>query len=77
MTKMTTVERISVLETKMDDIRTDVQDMSRQNRLDHERVIAKLERLEGWRNHWLGIIAVIGPMLAYAAAHIDWPTVLR
>lgn len=72
-----TVERITALETKMDHIREDVKEMSLQNRQDHARVIEKLERLEGWRNHWLGIIAVLGPIFAYAAAHIDWAQVFR
>ena len=93
---MTTVnERVSVLETKVDDLKQDVRElhdcldrtrdtlvttidhMREQNTAEHDRVMAKLELLEGWRNNWLGAVAIIGPILAYAMAHIDWSTVIK
>jgi uncharacterized coiled-coil protein SlyX len=98
----TTNERVSVLETKVDNIeekldelKVDVKElhlcldqtrdtlldkinqMRESNSQEHDRVIEKLERLEGWRNNWLGAVAIIGPILAYAVAHIDWSTVIK
>jgi hypothetical protein len=77
MKAATTNERVSVLETKVDALRDDVQTMHTENKEDHAKVIEKLERLEGWRNNWLGIVAVIGPVVAFIAAHIDWQQVIK
>ena len=91
----TTNERVSILETKVDDLKQDVKelhlcldrtrdtlleqvkDLREQNSKEHGQVIEKLERLEGWRNNWLGALAIIGPILAYAMAHIDWATIVK
>jgi hypothetical protein len=91
----TTNERVSILETKVDDLKQDVKelhlcldrtrdtlleqvkDLREQNSKEHDLVIEKLERLEGWRNNWLGALAIIGPILAYAMAHIDWATIVK
>jgi hypothetical protein len=73
----TTNERVSILETKVDGIREDLGELRKENRQDHDRVMQKLDRLEGIKNYWLGGIAIIGPMIAYAAAHIDWAQVFR
>jgi len=76
-TKPTTPERVAVLETKVDALREDIQQMHVENRDDHARVMSKLEKLEGWKNNWLGIVAIIGPIIAFLAAHIDWAQVLK
>jgi len=77
MPRQSTPERVAILETKVDDLRADVQQMHKDNKADHARVIEKLEKLEGWRNHWLGILAVVGPIVAYVMAHIDWSQLLK
>jgi hypothetical protein len=76
-TKPTTPERVAVLETKVDALREDIQQMHVENRDDHARVMSKLEKLEGWKNNWLGIVAIIGPIIAFLAAHLDWAQVLK
>ena len=76
-TKPTTPERVAVLETKVDALREDIQQMHVENRDDHARVMSKLEKLEGWKNNWLGIAAVVGPIIAFMAAHIDWAAVFK
>jgi hypothetical protein len=76
-TKPTTPERVAVLETKVDALRDDLQIMHTENRDDHAKVMQKLEKLEGWKNNWLGIVAIIGPIIAFMAAHIDWAAVLK
>ena len=68
----TTNERVAVLETKVDELKDDVTMMRKENKEDHGKVIAKLERLEGNRQYILGAIAILGPLLMYIATHIDW-----
>jgi hypothetical protein len=65
----TTQERVSVLETKVDDLKEDVGMMRKENREDHATVIKKLESLEGWRNWLLGACAVLSPALIIAVNH--------
>jgi len=62
-------ERVAVLETKLDDIKEDVTTMRKENRLDHDRVMDKLEALEGYRNWLMGAVAIISPALIIAANH--------
>ena len=64
-----TNERVSVLETKVDDLKQDVGMMRKENREDHATVIKKLESLEGYRNWLLGACAVISPVLILVANH--------
>jgi hypothetical protein len=70
-------ERIAVLETKVDDIKEDVTQMRRENKQDHATVIKKLEDLQNWKNYWLGALALLGPVIAFIAAHIDWKDLLK
>lgn len=65
----TTNERVSVLETKVDDLKQDVATMRKENREDHAIVIRKLENLEGYRNWLLGACAIVSPVLILAANH--------
>ena len=76
-TKSSVNERVAVLETKLDDLKEDVTVMRRENRLDHDKVMEKLDKLEGVKNYWLGGIALVGPIIAFAAAHIDWAQVFK
>ncbi len=68
----TTNERVAVLETKVDDLKEDITQMRKENKEDHGKVIAKLERLEGKRQYLMGAVAILGPLLIYIATHIDW-----
>ena len=70
-------ERIAVLETKVDDIKEDVTQMRRENKEDHATVIKKLEDLQNWKNYWLGVLALLGPVIAFIVAHIDWKDLLK
>ena len=70
-------ERIAVLETKVDDIKEDVTQMRRENKQDHATVIKKLEDLQNWKNYWLGAVALLGPVIAFIIAHIDWKDLLK
>jgi len=70
-------ERIAVLETKVDDIKEDVTQMRRENKQDHATVIKKLEDLQNWKNYWLGAVALLGPIIAFIIAHIDWKDLLK
>jgi len=70
-------ERIAVLETKVDDIKEDVTQMRRENKQDHATVIKKLEDLQNWKNYWLGVLALLGPVIAFIVAHIDWKDLLK
>lgn len=70
-------ERIAVLETKVDDIKEDITQMRKENREDHATVIKKLERIESVKNYWLGALALIGPIIAFIIAHIDWKELLK
>lgn len=63
----TTNERVSVLETKVDDLKQDVSIMRKENREDHATVIRKLENLEGYRNWLMGAVAVLSPALIVVA----------
>jgi hypothetical protein len=73
----TTNERVAVLETKVDELKEDVTLMRKENREDHAIVIKKLERIESVKNYWLGALALIGPLVAFIVAHIDWKDVLK
>jgi hypothetical protein len=73
----TTNERVSVLETKVDELKDDVSTMRRENREDHGKVIKKLEDLQNWKNYWLGAIALLGPIVAFVLAHIDITDLLK
>ena len=68
-TKPNVNERVAVLETKLDDIKEDVNTMRKENREDHATVIRKLESLEGYRNWLMGAVAIISPALIIAANH--------
>jgi hypothetical protein len=65
----TTNERVSVLETKVDDLKQDVTLMRKENREDHATVIKKLESLEGYRNWLMGACAILSPALILAVNH--------
>lgn len=73
----TTNERVAVLETKVDELKEDVTLMRKENREDHATVIKKLERIESVKNYWLGALALLGPIIAYVIAHIDWKELLK
>ena len=73
----TTNERVAVLETKVDELKEDVSVMRRENRENHATVIKKLEDLQNWKNYWLGAVALLGPVVAFIAAHIDWKDFLK
>ena len=73
----TTNERVAVLETKVDELKEDVTLMRKENREDHAIVIKKLERIESVKNYWLGALALIGPLVAFIVAHIDWKDLLK
>lgn len=73
----TTNERVAVLETKVDDLKEDITQMRKENREDHAIVIKKLERIESVKNYWLGALALIGPIIAFIIAHIDWKELLK
>lgn len=62
-----TNERVAVLETKVDDLKQDVTQMRKENRDDHATVISKLERLEGYRNWFMGATAIVTPVLIILA----------
>ena len=66
-TKPNVNERVAILETKLDDIKEDVNIMRKENREDHATVIRKLESLEGYRNWLMGAVAIISPALIIAA----------
>lgn len=68
----TTNERVAVLETKVDDLKEDVSQMRKENKEDHGKVIAQLQKLEGRRQYLMGAVAILGPLLMYVATHIDW-----
>jgi len=70
--KTTTIERVSVLESKVDDLRTDIVEMRQENRADHNRVIERLEKLQDLKNYVLGIVATASVILTYIATLIDW-----
>ena len=73
----TTNERVAILETKVDDLKEDITLMRKENREDHATVIKKLERIESVKNYWLGALALIGPIIAFIVAHIDWKELLK
>ena len=73
----TTNERVAVLETKVDELKEDITCMRSENKKDHGLVISKLERLESIKNYWLGAIALLGPIIAFIVAHIDWKELLK
>ena len=73
----TTNERVAVLETKVDELKEDVTLMRKENREDHATVIKKLEDLQNWKNYWLGAVALLGPIIAFALAHIDIVELLK
>ena len=68
-TKPNVNERVAILETKLDDIKEDVTVMRKENREDHDKVMTKLEALEGYRNWLMGAVAIISPALIIAANH--------
>lgn len=72
-----TNERVAVLETKVDDLKEDITLMRQENRQDHATVIKKLERIESVKNYWLGALALIGPIVAFIVAHVDWKDILK
>lgn len=72
-----TNERVAVLETKVDDLKEDITLMRQENRQDHATVIKKLEHIESVKNYWLGALALIGPIVAFIVAHVDWKDILK
>ena len=73
----TTNERVAVLETKVDDLKQDITQMRQENKDDHGRVIAKLEQLESVKNWWMGVLALLGPIMAFIVANIDWKDIFK
>lgn len=72
----TTNERVSVLETKVDGIKEDLTVLRKENRDDHDKVMAKLDNLRDLKNYVLGFLALAGVIAAWIVAHIDWHQVL-
>jgi hypothetical protein len=66
-TKPNVNERVAVLETKLDDVKEDINTMRKENKEDHATVISKLERLEGYRNWLMGAFAIVTPVLIILA----------
>ena len=110
---ITTVERVSILETKVDDIRQDIKELHdcldrtrdelmaeldkmhqeqkednrclirqlegfhKENSRQHQELDTKILHLENFKIKWLTTIAVLGPIVAYIFAIIDWPSLLN
>ena len=72
----TTNERVSVLETKVDGIKQDLSVLRKENREDHDKVMAKLDNLRDLKNYVLGFLALAGVIAAWIVTHIDWHQVL-
>jgi hypothetical protein len=66
-TKPNVNERVAVLETKLDDVKEDINTMRKENKEDHATVINKLEKLEGYRNWLMGACAIVTPVLIILA----------
>lgn len=73
----TTNERVSILETKVDDLKEDVQQMRKENREDHGKVIEKLDKLQDLKNYLLGACALAGIIVSYVLTQLDWQTILN
>lgn len=76
MTRSTNNERISVLETKVDAIKEDVQEMRKENREDHAVVIERLDKLTDLKNYILGGCAFAGAIITIIATQVDWHSLL-
>jgi len=72
----TTNERVSVLETKVDGIKEDLTILRKENREDHDKVMAKLDNLRDLKNYVLGFLALAGVIAAWIVAHADWSAIL-
>jgi hypothetical protein len=73
----TTIERVSILETKVDAMREDITVMRKENRDDHARVMEKLDNLRDLKNYVLGFLALAGIVLSMIAYNIDWHRLLE
>ena len=88
----TTNERVSVLETKVDDLRQTVKDNDTELKAElkkmydascsqHAKLSEDIDSLKSFRNSVLARIAtaavILGPILGYLANHIDWQSVLK
>jgi hypothetical protein len=71
-----TNERVSVLETKVDGIKEDLTVLRKENRDDHNQVMAKLDNLRDLKNYILGFLALAGVIAAWIVAHADWAAIL-
>jgi hypothetical protein len=72
----TTNERVSVLETKVDGIKEDLNILRKENREDHDRVMTKLDTLTDLKNYILGACAVAGVIVAWIVTQVDWHTLI-
>jgi uncharacterized protein YlxW (UPF0749 family) len=72
----TTNERVAILETKVDDLKEDVNQMRKENRTDHAVVISRLDSLTDLKNYVLGGCAFAGVILTIIATQIDWHSLL-
>lgn len=77
MPKETVVERVSVLETKVDSMREDITILRKENRDDHNKVMEKLDNLRDLKNYVLGFLALAGVIVAIIANSIDWHKLLE
>jgi ferritin-like protein len=87
----TTNERVSVLETKVDDLRQTVKDNDAELKAElkkmydascsqHAKLSQDIEDLKSFRNSTMAKIAtaamILGPIIGYLANHIDWNSLL-
>jgi hypothetical protein len=67
-----TNERVSVLETKVDDIKVDLSILRQENREDHGKVMAKLDNLRDLKNYIMGATAIAAALVGWIATQVDW-----
>jgi hypothetical protein len=72
-----TNERVSVLETKVDGIKEDLSILRKENREDHDRVMAKLDHLMNLKNYARGVVFVVLAVVGWIATQVDWHGVFR
>lgn len=75
--------KVANIETKIDELKDDVKasnteikeqlkTMYEASCEQHASLAKKLSEVEKFKDKWLLIMAIVGPIVAYVAAHIDW-----
>lgn len=80
--------KVDNLKDSVEDLKLDIRDSNKEIKdqlktmydascSQHAQLAQDLEELKGFKTKWLTGIALVGPVIAFIAAHIDWHALLN